>query len=80
MHASIFFLLPLALSTIIPANLDLKARTVGSGTQATEVKRDIQSTQTKETRTVNKRDLKSTVLGGAKKNVARDSISANDFV
>ncbi|CCG21384.1 hypothetical protein CORT_0A09990 [Candida orthopsilosis Co 90-125] len=81
MHSTIFFLLPLALSTIIPANLDLKAKSVGAGTQATETKRNIQNTQSNEGRNGhNKRELKSVVLGDVKSKVARDSISANELV
>ena len=71
----------LALSTIIPANLDLKAKSVGAGTQATETKRNMQNTRSNEGHNGhNKRELKSVVLGDVKSKVARDSISANDLV
>ncbi|KAI5949998.1 hypothetical protein KGF57_004508 [Candida theae] len=79
MHSTLFFLLPLVVSTIIPANLDLKASTVGAGTQAKETKRNSE-VQLNGAKTVyNKREFKSAVLGERTK-VARDSISANDLV
>lgn len=78
MHSSIFFLLPLAVSTIIPANLDLKADTVGAGTQA---KRDVKGIQVNRAGKVyNKRELKSAVLGDVNDKVARDSISATELI
>lgn len=82
MHSTIFFILPLVLSTIIPANLDLKAKTVGAGTQAAETKRDVQTAQSNDANNVyhSKREFKSVVLGDVKNKIVRDSINANELI